>query len=214
MLLEAGALADEFDVSPVGGEPPQVIPALHQAARRMASPAMIDLLLTAGADPARAFEGCTAYGYARVFGNSHLARAIEARGPVPELTAEEVLLAKAADGEDTTGLYIDPARLPEAYRTMIGLIVPLPGKLDHVERLVALGVEYDRPDAEGLTPVQIAGWNGLPDRLAYVLSLGPDLSHVNGYGGTLLSTIIHGSENCPQRAGARLYLGCLEHAAS
>ena len=32
---------------------------------------------------------------------------------------------------------------------------------------------------------------------------------MNGYGGTLLSTIIHGSENCPERA-QRDYLGCLE----
>ena len=211
MLLEAGALADEFDGTHVGGERPWVVPSLHQAARRMSSPAMIDLLLAAGADPAREFEGCTAYGYARVFGNSHLARAIEARGQVPDLTPEESLLARAADGEDTTGLYIDPAKLPEAYRTIIRTILHLPGKLDHVKRLVALGVEYDRPDAEGLTPVQVAGWEGLPEMLAYCLSLGPDLSHVNGYGGTLLSTIIHGSENCPQRQ-ERDYIACLELA--
>lgn len=91
------------------------------------------------------------------------------------------------------------------------MILHLPGKLDHLKRLVALGVEYDRPDSEGLTPVQVAGWEGLPEMMAYILSLSPDLSHVNGYGGTLLSTIIHGSENCPQRA-ERDYLGCLELA--
>ena len=49
--------------------------------------------------------------------------------------------------------------------------------------------------------------------LAYLLSLKPDLSHVNGYGGILLSTIIHGSENCPNR-GERDYIGCLDLALS
>jgi ankyrin repeat protein len=36
-LLDAGALADEFDDTRVGGERPFVAPALHQAARRMCS---------------------------------------------------------------------------------------------------------------------------------------------------------------------------------
>lgn len=211
MLLDAGALAEDFNDAEVGGEKPWVVPALHQAARRMSPPAMIDLLLEAGADPARKHQGCTVYGYARVFGNGDLARAIEARGAVPDLTPEEALLAKAADGEDTTGLFVDTAKLPDAYRDIVRVILHLPGKLDHVKRLVAMGVEYDRPDSEGLTPVQVAGWEGLPEVMAYFLKLSPDLSHVNGFGGTLLSTIIHGSENCPQRA-ERDYIGCLELA--
>lgn len=211
MLLAAGARADAFEDAPVGGEPPSVIPALHQAARRMCSARMIDVLLDAGADPARVFEGAGVYGYARAFGNTDLARAIEVRGLRSPLTPEEELLARAAEGRQTDGLYIDPARLAPAYRDIIRLILHLPGKLDHVKRLVALGVEYDRPDAVGLTPVQIAGWEGLPQVLDYLLSLKPDLSHVNGYGGTLLSTIIHGSENCPQRS-ERDYTACLELA--
>jgi hypothetical protein len=71
--------------------------------------------------------------------------------------------------------------------------------IGHLARLVALGVPFDKPDEEGLTPVQIAGWEGLPDIMAYLLSLKPDLGHINGYGGTLLSTILHGSENNPNR---------------
>lgn len=211
MLLDAGALAEEFDGTHVGGERPWFVPALHQAARRMCSPEMIRLLLDAGADPSRQFEGCSAYGFARVFGNAALAQEIEARGATPGLTADEEVLAMAADGTDTTGRAIGTARLPDAYRNIIRTILHLPGKLDHIKRLVALGIEYDRPDAEGLTPVQVAGWEGLPDVMAYLLSLGPDLMHQNGYGGTLLSTIMHGSENCPHRA-SRDHLGCLDLA--
>ena len=44
--------------------------------------------------------------------------------------------------------------------------------------------------------------------LAFFLSQKPDLGHVNNYGGTLLSTIIHGSENNPSRKG-RDHVDCL-----
>lgn len=212
MLLDAGAktseMDDESDDKLVGGELPIVVPALHQAARRMSPPQMIQLLLNAGADPSRLFEGCTAYGYARVFGNHALADAIVSHCDVA-LTPEEILLANAADGEATDGQFIDTAKLPEAYRGIIRTILHLPGKLDHIKQLVALGVEYDRPDGQGITPVQAAGWEGLPQMLAYFLHLSPDLTHVNAYGGTLLSTILHGSQNNRERA-ARDYLACLE----
>ncbi|WP_298920097.1 ankyrin repeat domain-containing protein [uncultured Roseobacter sp.] len=211
LLIEAGAKADEFIGDHVGGETPWVVPALHQAARRMSDRKMIALLLSAGADPSVRFRGCTAYGYARVFGNPALATALEARGDLPELTADERLLAKAADDLDVGQARIVPEDLPQAYRTIIRSILHLPGKLDHIRRLVALGVEFDVPDSEGLTPVQVAGWEGAPDVMAYLLTLGPNLMHQNGYGGGLLSTILHGSENAPPRKG-RNHLKCLRLA--
>jgi ankyrin repeat protein len=206
MLLDHGALPDDFKDAAA-----RTLPALHQAARRMCDARMIDLLLAAGADLGRNYQGASAYGYARVFGNMDLARAIEARGDAPELTRQEHLLAMAADDAVPPRTYLDPAKLPEAYRNIVRLIQHLPGKLSHVKRLVAMGAEYDRPDDAGQTPVQLAGWEGLPENLAYFITQKPDLSHVNGYGGTLLSTIIHGSENCPERAG-RDYIGCLRLA--
>ena len=209
MLLDAGALADEFNDEEVGGEKPWVIPALHQAARRMCSRDMIEVLLDAGADPARKFEGVTAYEYARIFGNVELAKALETRGQDHGLHGTVAQLASIADGETLDDPFLDPDKMPEAARNIVRLILHLPGKLDHVKRLVQSGAEYDRADSEGLTPVQVAGWEGLPEVLAYFLFLKPDLGHVNGYGGTLLSTIIHGSENAPDRR-ERDYVACLE----
>ncbi|MFY0596971.1 MAG: ankyrin repeat domain-containing protein [Cognatishimia sp.] len=216
-LVAAGGDVNEFVSDEIGGEMPWVLPALHQAARRMCSAEMIDVLMEAGADPSLTYDGTTAYAYARIFGNSVLANAIEkhrsaesgSRGDLPTLTPEESLLALAAEGADTSGRYIDPDRLPATYRDMLCTILALPGTLPHVKRLVSLGLEYDRPDRQGLTPVQLAGWEGLPEVLSYFMDLKPDLGHINGYGGTLLSTIIHGSENNPNR-DQRDYLACLK----
>lgn len=210
-LIAAGGDVNEFAAEEVGGELPWVLPALHQAARRMSGPQMIDVLMEAGADPSLRYDGMTSYGYARVFGNRVLAAAIEARGKAPELTSVETLLANAADGLDTEGQFVDTALLPQTYRDILCTLLAMPGKLPHVKRLVSLGLEWDRPNREGLTPVQLAGWEGLPEVMEYFLTLKPDLGHINGYGGTLLSTIIHGSENCPNRK-ERDYLACLELA--
>ncbi len=211
MLIDHGASVDEFDGTHVGGEEPWVVPAIHQAARRMAKPDMVKLILDNGADLNRKFEGCTPYAYARVFGNAELARLLEDRGADTTMTEVETILAAAADNWQPPETWIDTDKIPDAYRNILRMILHLPGKLDHIKRLVAIGVEYDRPDKEGLTPVQVAGWEGLPEVMEYFLSLKPDLGHVNGYGGTLLSTIIHGSENCPQRA-ERDYITCLDMA--
>ena len=210
LLLDHGAQVDEFDGTHVGGEAPWVVPALHQAARRMARMDMIDLLLDSGADLNRRFEGTTPYAYARVFGNHALARKLEDRGADTKLGDIEVLLAGAADGAPARGI-VDPDEIPDAYRNIIRMILHIPGKLDHVRNLVAIGVEHDRPDTEELTPVQVAGWEGLPEVMEYLLSLKPDLTHTNSYGGTLLATILHGSENCPQR-DERDYISCLHLA--
>lgn len=202
MLLDAGADPNEGVVPHVSGEPPWVIPALHQAARRMCDTRMVQMLVQAGADVTQTFEGVTPYAMARVYGNQDAAQVL---GP-EELTQDQALLAAAADGAVPQGRYVDPARLPEEFRNLIRTILHLPGTLDHVKRLVAIGLEYDRPDPMGLTPVQIAGWEGLPEVMGYFLGLKPDLSHINGYGGTLLSTIIHGSENCT--ATGRDHIAC------
>lgn len=209
MLLSYGARADDFNDADLGGESPWVVPALHQAARRGCDTKMVQLLLQAGADPARVYQGASAYGYACVHGNQPVIEAIEARHAKVSLSHEETLLAKAARGEAPAGSYIDPGKLPLAYVNLIREILHLPRRLDHVKRLVALGLPFDTPDGQGLTPIQLAGWEGLPEVLKYFLSLGCDLSHINGYGGTLLSTILHGAENNPDKA-ERDYIGCLE----
>ncbi len=197
LLLDAGGRAGDFSSEHVGGEAPWTVPVLHQAARRMSPPEMCEVLIRAGVDLAHTYRGVTPYAAARVFGNRALAGAIEANGGPTDLTPLEAELARAADGEAAGP--VDPKELPSFYKGLLNEIVFLDGKLDHLRALIAAGLPFDAPDAQGLTPVQAAGWQGLPEPMAYLLSLGPDLTHINGYGGTLLSTVIHGSENAPDR---------------
>ncbi len=211
MLLDAGADPNEFAAGETGGEAPWVIPALFQAARRHAGLPMIDLLLGAGADPTVQWQGASAYAAACIFGNDALRDRLQTVGPVPALSPEEQILADCAQGKIVKDRWIDMHKVPQAFKNVLRELLALPDRQTHIEALVAVGVPWDTPDTEGLTPVQVAGWEGLPDLVAYFLRLGPDLSHVNGFGGTLLSTIIHGSENCPNRA-ERDHIGCLQLA--
>jgi hypothetical protein len=185
-------------------------PALHQAARRMNNGAVLDLLLEGGADANASWHGHSAYAFAAVFGNADLVARLDALGQATPLTDMEQMLEQAAKGQVGDG-FIDTDKLPAQYRGILREILHLPDKLPHLKALVAIGLEWDHADGDGVTPVQAAGWNGLPDVMRYFVSLRPDLSHVNTRGGTLLSTILHGADHNPQRAGGD-YIGCLRIA--
>jgi ankyrin repeat protein len=197
LLIDHGADVNEHNPDDVGGEAPAVIPVLHQAARRGCDARMITLLLDAGADPARRYQGVTAYSYARVFGHADLAQAIEARGQAHALSDVEQALAQAAAGQRAATKPLDLTHLPKAYQHLIRDLIALPDRLPQVRRLVALGLPFDQPDAMGLPPVQVAGWEGQAEAMGFLMGLGPDLSHVNHYGGGLVSTILHGADHAP-----------------
>ena len=195
-LLEGGADPNESIHWPEdSGEAPFVIPALHQAARRLCSRRIVARLLDAGGNPDVIAWGHSAYALARMFGNDGAAEEMASRGCRTDLGREEVAIADAVAGRAARP--IDPERLPEPTRDMIRSQIHLPHALRRTKALMEIGLPHDRPDPQGLTPVQVAGWEGVPDVMAYLLSLGVSLDHVNGYGGDLMSTIVHGSENAP-----------------
>jgi len=72
--------------------------------------------------------------------------------------------------------------------------------LPHIRRLNDIGFDANLPDEMGMPPLHLAGWEGLAEKFAYLPSLGPDMSQVIAYGGTVFSTILHDSEHCPKRA--------------
>ncbi|WP_108882227.1 ankyrin repeat domain-containing protein [Anderseniella sp. Alg231-50] len=197
LLVKAGADPNE-GVSPhPSGEAPMVISALHQAARRMCDAKMANLLLEAGADPDLLYDGMTAHALALVFQNADVAQAIKDAGGSTELPESLQPLIAISEGR-AAGVSVDPASLPKECRHMLHNLIHLPGTLPRIKRLVAGGLAFDEADDMDMTPVQLAGWAGLPEVMSFFLDMKPDLNHVNGYGGTLLSTVIHGSENAPQ----------------
>lgn len=216
LLLAADTGPNAFKPEPVGGATPPVIPALHQAARRMRSGDTAKLLLAAGMDANQRYQGLTPYATARAFGNAAVAGAIAAAGGEVGLNEVETVFANAADGQAQDGVYLDVAKLPEMLRAIIADLLASPGNLDHIKRLVALGVEYDYV-SHRITPLHTAGWLGDPVALAYLISLSPDMAFINGFGGSLLSAIVHGCENGPPRVGCD-HIACarlaLEHGVA
>ncbi len=210
MLLAAGADPDDFNPEEVGGEAPWVIPALHQAGRRGCDAKMVEILLEAGADTTRLWKGASAYAFATAYGNEPVAQALLGAGARTDISPAEAQLAAAAGGQTPAG-HVDEAALLDAYDGLLRNVVSIPDRLPHIKGLIGIGFDPDRPDHDGITPVQIAGWEGLPEHMAYLLTLNPDLGHVNAYGGGLISTILHGSENAQNRE-SRDHIGCLQLA--
>ncbi|MEL7213465.1 MAG: ankyrin repeat domain-containing protein [Pseudomonadota bacterium] len=204
LLLAAGADPNE-DLTGRG------FTALHQAARRMCDGAMADMLLKSGAEHGRHWNGLSALTLARLHANDAVADVLSKAGAAAETepTLENIIaVVQGAPHEP-----IDPAKLPEAIGELLHHLIMLPGSEQQVERLVMAGWPWDGTDSYNMTPVQLAGWQGLPAMMKFFLRMKPDLGHVNGYGGTLLSTIIHGSENAPSREGQD-HVGCLMLALS
>ncbi|GAA0778103.1 ankyrin repeat domain-containing protein [Roseibium denhamense] len=194
LLLEAGADPNEAVRDHPSGQPIDTIPALHQAARRWCSAEQAELLLKHGADPLCVWNGHTPYATARIFGNRDIAEVLEKHGAATPLSQVEQLLASCASGQPgASGL--DVGRLHEEDRRLLTRIVFQEGRLDHLKALVAAGLDPNQADEMGLPPLHAAGWAGLPETVAYLLTLGPDLTWKNAFGGDALDTVLHGSEH-------------------
>ena len=211
LLLEAGADPNEGIAPHPSGEPSLVIPALHQAARRLASGDIAQLLLDHGADPSVISRGHTPHAFARIFGNRAVAETLERAGAANALSPVEAQLARAADDECRHDDRIDMTRLSEEMQYLLGRLVWREGTLPHMQRLVEMGFDANMPDEMGMPPLHLAAWEGMLDVMTFFMHQNPDLDHTNAYGGTLLSTIVHGSENCPQRA-RREHIECAQLA--
>ncbi|MEO0487585.1 MAG: ankyrin repeat domain-containing protein [Pseudomonadota bacterium] len=204
MMIAARADVNEGVSAHPSGPATEGLSALHHAAQRGVSVKMVEALVAHGAQLDVRRDGLTAYAVARIYGSDHVAEALAHAG-VPQDMPPGVAALVAGQGP------LDPATLPDEVRALACELAVWPDSLPRLKQLIAAGLEWDRPNRQGLTPVQMAGWSGLPDTMAFFLKMRPDLSHVNGYGGTLLSTIIHGSENAGPVEGQD-HVACLELA--
>ena len=207
VLLDHGADVNAGVATHPGGEPPLAVPALHQAARRMADGRMAQMLLNAGANCRQLYCGHSPYAYARIYGNEEVAEAIALFGGALPLDKSETLLAAIADGTALADATLHEHELSGETVNLLTNLIQFPDKLEHARRLVKHGFDHDSCDEMKMTPLHLAGWEGLAKSMDWLLTLGPNLNHINGFGGNLLSTIIHGSENCPHRH-SRNHIAC------
>lgn len=194
LLLEAGADPDEAALEHPSGQPVETVPALHQAARRWCPPDIVELLLKHGADANRVWNGHTPYATARIFGNDAVADLLTRYGASTVLNETEEKLAACAHGARLSAP-LDRANLPDEDQQLLTRIVFQEDRLEHLKALVDAGLDPDLPDEMGLPPIHAAGWAGLPDTVAYLLTLDPDLTWKNAFGGDALDTVLHGSEH-------------------
>ncbi len=207
MLLDAGASPNERPAEHPSGQPPVVIPGLHQAARRMCSADLAQVLIDHGADGTMPYQGHTAFAMARMRGNAAVASVLEAAGQASPLNPSEALMALAADGQVDGRL--DPKDLTDEQARMITRILGFDGTLPHVKRLIQIGIDPNTVEEQDMDAIHIAGWEGHADAVEYLLTLGPDLERKNMYGGDLMGTVIHGAEFCPAK-DRRDHLRCAE----
>jgi len=205
-LLEGGADPDDPYVQGADGSRQPTPPGLVHAARRFSSREIADVLLDHGAAPARVWHGRDAYGTARVHGADAFARALEARGHGRPLDATEAALAACVAGVSPDAGCLDPKALGEHDRTLPHRLAARPGALTALRALFAAGFDLQHADEQGMSPLHIALWEGLPDHVAFLLTLPHDLARRNGYGGDAMATLIHGAEFCP--SPGRDHLAC------
>ena len=206
LLLEYGADPNESANEHPSGQPVPDIPSLHQAARRMCSAATARVLLDHGANPSLIWQGHTAYATARIYGNREVSKLLEATGNSSVLSPSEEMLAACADGK-TPDTALNDEDLSSGDRRLLTQLVWEPCNLDHVKALVEAGLDPNVPEEMGLTPLHVAAWEGLPDHVEYFLTLDPDLTYRNSYGGDALGTTIHGAEFCI-KASKRDHVKC------
>ncbi|MEM7776780.1 MAG: ankyrin repeat domain-containing protein [Pseudomonadota bacterium] len=207
LLLAYGADPNETVTGHPSEQPVDRIPALHQAARRWCSAEIADLLLDHNAEPLATWQGHTPFAMATIYGNFEVAQRLSARGYATPLSRTEQTLAQCAQGvAPTTPLNLDS--LHEEDRRLLTRLAATPSALAHIKALIAAGLDPDEPDEMAVTPLHAAGWQGFPDYVTYFLSLDPDLTYENAYGGDALGTAIHGSEFCPD-AKKRDHISCV-----
>lgn len=195
LLLEAGADPNEGVRPHPSGQPSYALCALHHAARRRCSGAVAQILLDHGAEGRNLQFGHSAYALARMYGNAEIARVLEQAGQATDLTRSEAILARAAEGPGTER--VSPDDLSPEQSRMLCRVLGFDDPLPHVKRLIEAGLDPNVTEEMGMPAIHIAGWEGQAQAVAHLLTLSPDLSHRNAYGGDLMGTILHGAGNCP-----------------
>ncbi|WP_292367521.1 ankyrin repeat domain-containing protein [Mesorhizobium sp.] len=185
------------------------------AIRRRRSPAHIEALLAAGADPsARTPEGLSAYHVALRFGLPDVAALLRQSGDDGPLPDEERFVAACAAGDEATARQIK-ARRPDLPGSLSGEQLRLlpelaaQGSGDAVKVMVRLGWPISRRGGDwDASALNHAVFHGDVDLTRFLLEHGADWREPHSFGGDVRGTLGWASVNEPEPNGD--WLGCAE----
>ena len=183
LLLDAGA--DPNVYADDAGEPPA--PVMYAAVRAGSPAAMLDLLLSRGADAAAAGPyGRSPYALAVSLGQSDAAELLRSYGAEPDASAADQLLAACMGGDAKTArdhVSQNPDLLGSlSADEQAGALTQAAqsGNADAVTVMLELGFAVNVPRELGATPLHIAAYAGSADVAELLLSYGADLEATDG----------------------------------
>jgi len=213
LLLAHGGDASE---KPLGEPTAEWGSPLLWAIRRRRSPAHIEALLAAGADPkATTRDGTSAHTVALRFGLTDVARLLEAAGggDAP-LAADEAFIAACARGDEAAArqfLANHPGLIGTLGETQLRLLPELAaqGCNDAVQVMVSLGwpIEVRGGDWDG-SALNQAVFNGNAALSGFLLAHGADWRAMHGFGDNVIGTLSWASLNEPVAGGD--WVGCAQ----
>jgi ankyrin repeat protein len=185
------------------------------AVRRRRSPAHIEALLAAGADPsARTPEGLSAYQLALRFGLPDVAALLRQPGDEGPLDDDEQFIAACAAGDEATARTIKARRpdLPASLSDQQLRLLPelaAQGCRDAVKTMVRMGWPVARRGGDWeASALNHAVFRGDVELTRFLLDHGADWKEQHGFGGDVGGTLGWASVNEPERDGD--WVGCAE----
>ena len=158
---------------------------LHVAARRW-DVAMVELLVTHGADPARRrADGYTPHSLAELHGNRDIAASLLAHGATNELSPLDQFIAAAAqaDRDAADSLLRAHPNLKRELRLEQHLMLHRPaerGNAAALETMLACGFDPNAKDKDGVTALHRAAMDGHPDAVKVLLAFGAPVDAKDG----------------------------------
>ncbi len=196
-------------------KPAEARNALHHAIFRGRSGTIGEILIEHGVDTAALFDGRTPFALAVACGNLSMAEMLAAKGLETPLSDGEQFLDAIARTDDTEARRL-LARNPRLWDQLTDKDLTRPTDLaiaaENLPRLrlmAEFGFDPNRHGESDAPPIHTAAWWGRAEIVAMYLEFAVELETTNMYGGTALSTAIHGSMNCPGRDQGD-YLSCVK----